>query len=148
MSLSASYRGLSDVTMLCCSLDQRVGDLTDDDVFILSAVRTWVFAARNGRCPEAMLRSGFSTRHVENALPAFLYAMTLLDRYGYGTIRFAEVCYPGINDDEARVLTLFAASRASPPRLIRIATGMVSDDMAVQLAGAASKVGTTMLPAK
>jgi hypothetical protein len=134
--------------MLYCYLDRRVTDLADDDVFILSAVRTWVFAARNGRCPQAMLRSGFSARHVEDALLAFLCAMTLLDRHGYGTMRFAQVRSPGISDDEARVLTLFAASRTSDPGLIRIATSLVSDDMAVQLAGAAGKVGTTMLPAK
>ncbi|KHA63107.1 hypothetical protein NI18_18425 [Sphingomonas sp. Ant20] len=59
------------------------------DVFTLSAIRTWVFAARNGRCPLAMLRSGFSSRHVTDTLLAFLCAMTLLDRHGYGTMRFA-----------------------------------------------------------
>ena len=63
-------------------LDGRVADLADDDVFTLSAVRTWVYAARNGRCPQAMLRGGFSARHVTDALLAFLCAMTLLDRHG------------------------------------------------------------------
>lgn len=133
---------------LYCYLDRRVAELANDDVFILSAVRTWVFAARNGRCPQAMLRGGFSARHVEDALLPFLCAMTLLDLHGYGTTRFAQLRHPGITDDEARVLTLFAASRTSDPRLIRIATGLVRDEMAVQLAGAAGKVGTTMLPAK
>ncbi len=61
-------------------LDRRVTDIPDDDVFTLSAIRTWVFAARNGLCPQAMLRSGFSTRHVTDALLGFLCAMTLLDR--------------------------------------------------------------------
>lgn len=111
-------------------------------------VRTWVFAARHNRCPQAMLRSGFSARHVTDALLAFLCATTLLDRHDYGTMRFAEVCYPHVSDDEARVLTLFAAARANDPCLIRTATGLVSDDMAVQFAGAVSKVETAMLPSK
>lgn len=148
LSLSAYYSGLNPVTLLYSYLDRCVADLTDDDVFILSAIRTWVFAARNGRCPQAMLRSGFSARRVESALLAFLCAMTLLDQHGYGTMRFAEIRYQGISDDEARVLTLFAASRGNDPRLICIATGLVSDAMAVQLTGAAGKVAATMLPPK
>lgn len=127
--------------------DRRVGNMADDDIFVLSAVRTWVFAVRNTRCPQAMLRSGFTARHVGNALLPFLCSMTLIDQYGYGTMRFAEVRYPNVSDDEARVLTLFGAARVSDPGLIRIATSLVSDDMALQLAGAAGKVGAAMLPA-
>ncbi len=57
-------------------------------------------------------------------------------------MRFAEVYYTAISDDEARVLTLFAASRANDPQLLRIASGLVSDDMAVQLADAPARLGT------
>ena len=125
-------------------LDRRVPDLADDDVFTLSAVRTWVFAARSERCAQAMLRSGFTACHVENALLAFLCAMTLLDLHGYGKMRFASVRHPGVSDDEARVLNLFAAARIDDTALIRIAASLVSDDMAMQLAGAAAKVGSAM----
>lgn len=129
-------------------LDRRVADLAADDVFTLSAVRTWVFAVRHGRCAQAMLRSGFASRRVADALLAFLCAMTLLDQHGHGTMRFAEVCHPGVSDDEARVLNLFAAARTADPGLIRIAASLVSDDMAMQLAGAARKVGAALLPAR
>lgn len=127
--------------------DRQVRDMAGDDIFVLSAVRTWVFAVRNARCAQAMLRSGFTSRHVGDALLPFLCSMTLLDHYGYGTMRFADVRYPNVSDDEARVLTLFGAARVSDPGLIRIATSLVSDDMALQLADAAGKVGAAMLPA-
>ncbi|WP_230771987.1 hypothetical protein [Sphingomonas sp. Leaf4] len=127
-------------------LDQHVRDMADDDIFVLSAARTWVFAVRNARCPQAMLRSGFTVRRVGAALLPFLCSMTLIDRYGYGTMRFAAVRYSNVSDDEARILTLFGAAQEGDPRLIRIATSLVSDEMAMQLAGAASKVGAALLP--
>ncbi|WP_139198128.1 hypothetical protein [Sphingomonas gellani] len=130
--------------MLYDYLDRRVSELDDDDIFVLSAVRTWVFAARNGFCVQARLRSGFTKRHIAETLLPFLCAMALLDRHGYGTMRFAEVCYPNLSDDEARVLNLFAAARIDNPRLIRIAVGLVSDDMAVQLADATAEVGRAL----
>ncbi len=120
--------------------------MADDDIFVLSAVRTWVFAVRNTRCPQAMLRSGFAARCAGDALLPFLCSMTLIDRYGYGTMRFAEIHYPNVSDDEARILALFSAARVCDPGLIRITTSLVSDDMALQLAGAAGKVAAAMAP--
>ncbi len=128
-------------------LDRCVGDMAGDDVFLLSAVRRWVFAVRHTRCPQAMLRSGFAHRRVDDALLPFLCAMTLLDRHGYGTMRFADVRHPHVGDDEARILTLFGAARVNDPALIRIAASLVSDGMAMQLAGAAGRIGAAMAPA-
>ncbi len=130
--------------MLYHYLDRRVGDLADDDVFTLSAIRAWVFATRNGRCVQVMLRSGFTARRVGDALLAFMCAMTLIDRHGYGTMRFASARHPLVSDDEARVLSLFAVARGDDPVLIRIASSLVGEDMAVQLAGAATRIGGAM----
>ncbi|WP_343526202.1 hypothetical protein [Sphingomonas sp.] len=124
--------------------DRPVVELLQDDVFTLSAVRTWVSAARSGRCAHASLRGGFAARQVDDALFAFLCAMTLVDRHGYGTMRFAPLCYCKVSDDEARILTLFAAARTESPRLIRIAASLVDDDMAAQLAGAATRFGSAL----
>jgi hypothetical protein len=125
-------------------LDRRVVDLPDDDVFLLSAARAWVFAIRHGRCAQAMLRSGFAAHQVSGAMLAFLCAMTLVDRHGHGLMRFAPVSAPHVSDDEARLLTMFAAARVNDPRRIAIAAGLVCDDMAIQLAGAADRLGEAM----
>lgn len=125
-------------------IDRRVTDLGDDDVFILSAVRSWVAVVRNGRCAQAALRSGFAARRVEGALLAFDCAMTIVDRYGYGTMRFAPICCHEISDDETRILNLFVAARCSNPLSTSIAASVVEDEMAMRLADAVAKVDEAM----
>lgn len=125
-------------------LDRKLADLDDDDLFVLMAVRYWVLAARNGHCTQARLRSSFTIRRVDTALLAFLCAMTLLDRHGHGVMRFAPAGCDLLSDDEARVLSLFNAGRSGNPLLFRLATGLVQDDMAMQLAGAARQFGKAM----
>lgn len=125
-------------------LDRLVAELSQDDAFTLSAIRVWVAAARSGRCTQAMLRGRFVARHIDTALLAFQCAMTLVDRHGHGTMRFAPPHYHGVGDDEARILTLFGIARVDGPGLMRIATSLVSDDMASQLAGAATTFGSAL----
>lgn len=113
-------------------LDRRAPDLTTDDGFTLSAVR----------------RSDFAASHVTEARRHSLYAMIFMDRHGRGTVLFAEVCYPEVNDGEALLPSFVDArgdtlSSADPHR-----GRAVGDDMSVQLAGAAQTIEATMLPVK
>lgn len=125
-------------------LDRLVEELPQDDAFTLYAIRDWVAAIRSGRCAQVTLRGRFVARQIDAALLAFQCAMTLVDRHGHGTMRFAPPYYHGVGDDEARILTLFSVARVESASLMRIATSLVSDDMASQLAGAATKFGSAL----
>lgn len=125
-------------------LDRLVAELPQADAFTLYAIRDWVVATRSGRRAQIILRGRFVARHLDSALPSFLCSMTLVDQHGHGTMRFAPSHYHSVAEDEARLLALFGVARADGAGLIRIATSLVSDDMASQLAGAATQFGSAL----
>lgn len=53
-------------------------------------------------------------------------AMTIVDRYGYGTMRFAPICCQELSDGEARILTLFVTARCGDLCGMAIAASVVA----------------------
>ncbi|WP_419807625.1 hypothetical protein [Sphingomonas sp.] len=102
-------------------LDRRTSELAEADLFVLSAMRGWVAAARGGRCVCHALARGFEQRGVLEALMEFATAMALVDRFGRAQFRFGAIACVRVTDDEARLLSLFALGRAGDREGVAIA---------------------------
>ena len=108
-------------------------------------MRTWVGAARAGRCCCHALHGGFTQRGIAEALPDFNMLMATLDQDGFGHIRFGAAGSARVTDDEARMLALFKVAREGPiARLKRVAAGLVVEDAVARLAQSADFVATAM----
>jgi len=126
-------------------LDRAVDRIDEPERFLLTAMRTWVGAARAGRCCCQALHAGFAWRGVAEALPDFNMLMATLDQDGFGQIRFGAAGSARVTDDEARLLSLFATAQEGPiARLKRVAAGLVVEDAVGTLAQAADFVATAM----
>ena len=127
-------------------LDRPVRSLSDNEVFLLSAMRGWVTAARGGRCVCHALAGGFRQRGVAHALEEFVTAMALVDRAGRSQLRFAPVVWPKVTDDEAHLLSLFALARGrDTPRFTALAATLVEDEAVARLVTAVDHVGSALM---
>lgn len=127
-------------------LDRPVQALGEADVFILSAMRSWVAAARSGRCVCHALTPGFAQRGVSEALADFATAMALIDRSGAAQFRFAPVIWPKVTDDEAHLLSLFALGRSGETeRIAALAGTVVTLDAVPRLICAVDTVGVALM---
>jgi len=126
-------------------LDRAIRRLGEPEQFLLIAMRTWVGAARAGRCCCQALQAGFARRGIAEALPDFNMLMATLDQDGFGHIRFGAAGSARVTDDEARMLALFEVAREGPiARLKRVAAGLVAEDAVGTLAQATDFVATAM----
>lgn len=127
-------------------LDRPVRDLAETDLFLVSAMRGWVAAARSGRCACGALRRGFEARAVADALTNFATAMALVDRHGIGMFRLAPVAGCCVTDDEARLLSLFALARGGDSASLgRAATVIVQKPAVPHLIHAVNFVGAALM---
>ncbi|MES2059381.1 MAG: hypothetical protein V4564_25800 [Pseudomonadota bacterium] len=123
-------------------VDRPLTQLDDDMAFLVEAMRTWVGASMAGRCACAALRGPFARHGMPEALPDFGMAMAALNIDGLARLSFAPPGYVLVNDDEARLLALFSASRAPDPGpLRRHAAGLVAEDAVLCLMLAVERVG-------
>lgn len=126
-------------------LDRPVRSLADADLFLLSAMRGWVAAARGGRCVCHALAGGFRLRGVSEALEDFATAMALVDRAGLSRLRLAPVIWPKVTDDEAHLLSLFALGRGrDDARIAAMAATLVQEEAVPRLLAAVDTVGTAL----
>ena len=126
-------------------LDGPVRTLPDDELFLLSAMRGWVTAARGGRCVCHALGSGFRQRGISAALHDFVTAMALVDRAGRSQLRLAPVIWPKVTDDEAHLLALFALGRGrDAARIAALAATLVEEEAVPRLMTAVDTVGMAL----
>ena len=126
-------------------LDRPVRSLADADLFLLSAMRGWVTAARGGRCVCHALASGFRQRGIFGALEDFVTAMALVDRAGRSQLRLAPVIWPKVTDDEAHLLSLFALGRGRDvARIAALAATLVEDEAVPRLMTAVDTLGMAL----
>ncbi|MFA6113723.1 MAG: hypothetical protein WC729_07010 [Sphingomonas sp.] len=126
-------------------LDRAIRRLDEPEQFLLVVMRTWVGAARAGRCCCHALHAGFAGRGIAEALPDFNMMMVTLDQDGFGHIRFGAAGSARVTDDEARMLALFAVAREGPiARLKRVAAGLVVEGAVARLAQSADFVATAL----
>ncbi len=126
-------------------LDRPVASLGSQEQFLLLAMRTWVGAARAGRCTCHGLQAGFRQRGIAGAMPDLGILMMTLDRDAMGQLKFGACGCATTTADEARLLALFAVAREGPlARLKRVAATFVNDDAVSRLAQAADFVATAL----
>ncbi len=126
-------------------LDRPVVSLENQEQFLLLAMRTWVGAARAGRCPCHNLQAGFRQRGVAGAMPDFGILMMTLDRDAMGQLKFGACGCATTTTDEARLLALFAIAQEGPlTRLKRVAATFVDEDAVSRLAQAVDFVATAL----
>lgn len=126
-------------------LDRNVATLEEADGFLISAMRSWVGATQTGRCDCRQLHNAFRGRGMEDALQDFGILMATLNHEGLGRLRFGARCEARVTDDEARLLSLFAAANAGPlTRLKHVAATLVAEQAIARLAQAADYVSTAL----
>lgn len=126
-------------------LDRPVASLASQDQFLVLAMRSWVAAARAGRCTCHNLRAGFQRQGIVGATQDFGILMMTLDRDAVGQLTFGACGCATTTSDEARLLALFATAREGPlTRLRRVAATFVTEDAISRLAQATDFVATAL----
>ncbi|CAN5384231.1 hypothetical protein BH10PSE12_BH10PSE12_35080 [soil metagenome] len=97
-------------------LDRRVAELDPGGRLLIWAMRLWMEAWGERRCPPARLRSTFRQWRVLPALPHFHMAMMLLARDGRETLPFAPCNCGRVSEGEALMLSLVRAAQDVPGR--------------------------------
>lgn len=106
-------------------LDRPVAELDPASRVLLWAMRTMVSAVRVGRCPCSGLHTAFRGWRLGGLLPDFQGTMQLLDRAHAVPLRFRPVPASGTGDDEALLLSLFAAARRGDAMTVGAIAGHV-----------------------
>jgi hypothetical protein len=126
-------------------LDRSVSDLNASEGLLVWAMRQWVAAMRGGRCPCAALGPMLASRQLAAMLPDFNIAMMLLDREGHAQLQFCRVDCGRVGDDEALLLSLYAAAARGEEILAgRIAEALVRPAAQRSLQFAAGRIALFM----
>ena len=126
-------------------LDRPVGELEPAQRLLVWAMRNWVGALSNGRCPCSVLGAAFDSCGIADALSDFNTAMLVLNGEGVGSLRLAPLCGRHVRDDEARLLTLFAAGLDGDERqLRRLADQLVRPDAVWHLITAVERIAAIL----
>jgi hypothetical protein len=100
-------------------VDRPVTGLGRGGRFLLHAMRGWLHAAAQGRCPPGLLAPLFARAGALSALPAVKRLMVELNAHACGRVAFLPLCAGTIGDDEAVLLQLWRDARVDPPRAQR-----------------------------
>lgn len=126
-------------------LDRPLRSLAEPDLFLLSAMRSFVAAAHRKICVCKAIEDQFAGRAISEAIPHFVAAMALINRDGNEPIRFAPIVWPKVTDGEARILSLFALGRSGDTSRLRdLALGFVGEEAADPLLVAIDTVSASM----
>ncbi len=96
-------------------VDRPVGQLEPGGRLLLWAMRRWIHAASQKKCPPGALAPAFARHGVLPALPHVHTLLAELNRQARHTIRLAPVAYHLIGDDEAVLLQLCRGADLDPP---------------------------------
>lgn len=100
-------------------IDRDVTSLDQRSRFLLSAMRAWVGALHDRRCPCIAVGPSFSRAGITAALTPFHMAMTILNRDALTTLRFGFARCGRVHEHEALILSLFTTLRAGHPNRAR-----------------------------
>lgn len=92
-------------------IDRKVATLDEGGRFLVWAMRNWVFAIAERRCPISVLGPVFMKRGIEAALHRFHMGMMILNREALLTLHFAPLQCSIVSEDEALLLHLFGSVR-------------------------------------
>jgi hypothetical protein len=92
-------------------IDRPVATLDNGGRFLVWAMRNWVQAMGERRCPTSAIGPAFLKWRVDRALPDFHMAMMILNKEGLLTLHFAPARCLNVSEDEAMLLQLFRSVR-------------------------------------
>ncbi|QNE04541.1 hypothetical protein [Croceicoccus marinus] len=87
-------------------LDRHLADLDEGARITVDAVRKWVTAVAERKCPADAVAPLFLDRRLIGAMAPFHRALTLLAVYGRMQLGFARECCPVVAEGEALLLSL------------------------------------------
>ncbi|MEI9926924.1 MAG: hypothetical protein WDN44_03445 [Sphingomonas sp.] len=90
-------------------LDRTLSQLEPPAMFLVGAMRDWVWSVGHERCPCRALIARFAAAGLGGTAFEFGTAMAILNRGALDMLRFGPPGYARISDDEARLLALFDA---------------------------------------
>ncbi|WP_380878702.1 hypothetical protein ACFB49_18190 [Sphingomonas sp. DBB INV C78] len=118
-------------------VDQPVTRLSNGARFTLWAMRAWVYALGQGRCPPGALTPAFARMGVLAALPDFHMAMALLNRDALEKLALAPLQCATIAEHEAVLLELWAEGAGGDEgRVCATLELLIADEIVVPVATA------------
>lgn len=124
-------------------VDRALASLAPDRLFLVRAMRVWVLAAHQGRCPCHTLAAWFADAEMAGAMPHFRIMMAALHRDGAAKLVFGMPDRATVTEDEAILLALTDA--IVDPALRRGAAGtLVKPDVAELFAKALTGVADAL----
>jgi hypothetical protein len=126
-------------------LDRPVARLDPGGRMLTWAMRHWVEALGEGRCPAGRLGPTFVKWRVLPALPHFHIAMMILARDGLETLPFARRNCGRVSDGEALILSLVRTAHTAPAAQVEAILALVVTSESVQAMRAALRALTAHL---
>ncbi len=117
-------------------VDRPVARLGPGGRFVLWAMRGWIHAAGNGRCPPGALAPAFARHGVLPALPHVHTLLAELNRRARRKIAFAPLAHCTIGDDEAVLLQISHDADACPSRARATLSLLLEEDAVENAFGA------------
>ena len=127
-------------------LDERIAALDDGARFTVEAIRLWVSAVAERKCPADAITPLFLDRRMIGALAPFHLALTLLAVHARIQIGFAQSCCPVVAEGEALFLSLLdrdsdrmnvCEAAVSSSHAERLCHSVMELEAAMQIAGLA-----------
>lgn len=92
-------------------IDRPVETLADGPHFLVWAMRRWVQAMHDRRCPGCVIGPAFAKWRMMPGLAPFQAMMAILNIHALRNLRFGPVCCGPVSEDEAVLLTLITGVR-------------------------------------
>ena len=133
-------------------IDRPVTSLDHGGRLLVWAMRSWVTAVKDRKCPAHALAPAFASAKILSSLQQFLRTMGLFNRHGLETFQFHAVNCARISEHEAILLSLFQAMRGQLREMARETLGLLVEEVAVDdlllslshLTGAMAATGLTI----
>lgn len=127
-------------------LDQHLNELDDGEQFTVKAVRDWVMAVAERKCPADAIAPLFLEQRLIAALAPFHRALMLLAVHAKMQLGFARPCAPVVAEGEALLLSLLDHSQdrvtacqaaVTAPHVDALLQAIMEFEAAMQVAGLA-----------
>lgn len=115
-------------------VDRPVASLNRGGRLLIWAMRHWVRAVQNARCPCSDVGPAFHKSDLMAGFPHFHVMMTMLNRHARETLRFGAVDCMRVSEHEAIIISMVRAMRDHPAsQAERAAALIIGEDQVAHL---------------
>ncbi|TNE42258.1 MAG: hypothetical protein EP321_16565 [Sphingomonadales bacterium] len=130
-------------------IDRPVETLADGPHFLVWAMRRWVQAMHDRRCPACVIGPAFAKWRMMPGLAPFQAMMAILNIHALRNLRFGPVCCGPVSEDEAMLLTFITGVRGrSSEEMAETLALIVERDQVQSLQGVLSRLADAMATVK